>query len=128
MFCLITQAQNLALHKTYTFSTLPNYKYSAPPTDKTSLTDGIYTTGYYWTQPTTVGWQLEGVTITIDLEKIEPIGAVTFNTVRSGYSVSFPQNIFVFFSNDNKNFECVGDAADIPENLPGNRSEKNRIR
>lgn len=113
-------AQNLALHKNYTLSVSPNYPYAAPATDKTSLTDGIYTTGRFWTQPTTVGWQLQGVTVTIDLEKIEPISAITFNTVRSqDVGISFPQNIFVFISRDNKNFNYVGDAADVPDNLPG---------
>lgn len=119
------QSQNIGLHKFYTLSSLPNYRYSAPSSDITSLTDGIYTSGKFWTQPTTVGWQMKGVTITIDLKKINSIGAVTFNTVRSQpVNISFPQNIFIFLSTDNKKFMYVGDAADVPDNLPGDTEVK----
>lgn len=118
--CFDVQAQDLALHKSYILSTSPNYKYSASSSDKTSLTDGAYTSGRFWTQPTTVGWQLQGVTITIDLDTIEPVGAITFNTVRSAaVGISYPQNIFVFLSKDNKSFHYIGDVADTSSNLPG---------
>lgn len=120
LFSGCTEAQNIALNKSYTLSTLPNYVHSAPPSDKTSLTDGNYTIGRFWTTTSTVGWQSEQVTICIDLEKVQSIGAVTFNTVRNISSdINFPQNIFVFISNDNKHFRYVGDAADTPNNLPG---------
>jgi hypothetical protein len=122
MFC---NAQDLAVHKSYTLSTPPNYQYSAAPSDVSSLTDGEYTLGKFWTQRSTVGWQLTGVTITIDLEKIRSIGSVTFNTVRSiEVGISFPKNIFIFLSTDNKKFMYVGDAADVPDNLPGNTKVK----
>ena len=122
-------AQNLALNKSYILSTPPNYPRSASPFDSSSLTDGIYTKGNFWTQPTTVGWQLqEEVSITIDLGKIEVIGDVRFNTVRdTKVGISFPQNIFVFISNDNDNFRYIGDAADVSDNLPGNNEIKKFI-
>src|ERR1039458_10371213 len=41
-------AANLALGKSYTVSPLPSYALSAPSTDRTSLTDGKYTVGYFW--------------------------------------------------------------------------------
>lgn len=114
------KAQNIALHKSYTLSTLPNYKYSAPSNDKLSLTDGVYTKLHFWTQRTTVGWQGRQVTITIDLSSVQPIEAVTFNTARkTNVRANFPANIYVFFSQDSVNYTYEGDAADTPDNLPG---------
>ena len=119
-FPVLVKAQNLALHKTYTLSELPNYQYSAPSSDKTSLTDGIYTKGYFWLQTTTLGWTGTSVSVDIDLGSIQPVGEVALNTVRSiDASISFPENIYVFISNDNKNFKYVGDAADTSANSPG---------
>jgi len=107
-----TNAQDLARHRPYLISAIPNYPFSAPASDKTSLTDGIYTTpGNFWTKPTTVGWEHRQVTITIDLEKIASVDSVTFNT--AGYSkahVFFPRAIFVFISKDNKDYGYVGNA------------------
>jgi len=117
------------LHKSYSFSTQPNYSYSDRSNDNTSLTDGIYTTGNFWTQSTTVGWQsAKEVSINLDLGKVIPIATVSFNTVRSIRShINFPQNIFVFISNDNTTFRYVGDAADDPQNLPGENEAKKFI-
>lgn len=42
-------ATNLALGKKYTLSVKPNYPLTAPVTDTTSLTDGVFTTGHFWT-------------------------------------------------------------------------------
>ena len=113
-------AQNIALHKSYTFSVSPNYPYTASASDKTSLTDGIYTKGYFWAEKTTVGWLRLRVTITIDLGEPQPIEAVTFNTVRrEDQYVNFPKNVFAFISNDNKNFQYIGDAALDSGNVPG---------
>lgn len=117
---VVINAQNLALHKPYTLSELPNYQYSAPPSDNSSLTDGIYTKGYFWSQRTTVGWMGKKVLITIDLGEIQAISDVTFNTVRSTPAgVSFAKNVYVFISNDNNSFKYVGDAGDTPDNSPG---------
>jgi hypothetical protein len=119
-FSFSCQSQNLAFHKKYALSVKPNYPYAADSLDQTSLTDGIYSKGRFWTEPSTDGWQRKPVTITIDLENVEPIKEVTFNTVRSqGVGISFPKNILIFISDDKRNFKYVGDAADIPINLPG---------
>ena len=120
VFPVLSTAQNLALHKSYTLSVSPNYPHTAPASDKTSLTDGIYTKGYFWGQATTVGWEHVPVIITIDLENPQPISAVTFNTVRrQDQFVNFPKNIFVFASNDNNHFQYVGDAAEDTGNVRG---------
>jgi hypothetical protein len=118
-FCV--NAQNLALHKKYQLSAGPDYPFGAPETDKTSLTDGIFTTGYYfWSQKTTDGWLQHVITITIDLDSVHPIGAVNFNSVRfDKQNVNFPANIYVFLSDDNSSFKYIGDAADTTLNRPG---------
>ncbi len=116
------KAQNLALNKPYTLSTPPNYVNSAPLSDKTSLTDGVYTNSLksFWTRKTTVGWQNRQVEITIDLSAVKPIGSATFNTVRNEkVGINYPKNIFVFLSEDGENYTFEGDAAFSPENKPG---------
>lgn len=113
-------AQDIALHKSYTLSISPNYPYTAPSSDKSSLTDGVYSKGYFWAAKSTVGWEHVPVFITIDLEQSQPISSVTFNTVRrQDQFVNFPKNIFVFVSNDDENYQYAGDAADDTGNVPG---------
>jgi hypothetical protein len=46
-------ALNLAKGKTYSVSPPQNYPFSAPQSNTTALTDGVYTVGYFWTQKTT---------------------------------------------------------------------------
>ena len=126
-FAFPSISQNLALKKNYELSIKPNYPYSAPSTDTRSLTDGIYTALgapsaqlRFWSQPTTVGWRLDNVSITLDLGKTYDIGSVEFSTVRAQEAgVYYPRNIFVFFSNDKINWHYIGDAADRADNLPG---------
>jgi len=53
----VTGAQgNVALHKSYRLSPGPSYRHCTDSGDRTQLTDGVYTKGYFWTQKTTVGW------------------------------------------------------------------------
>src|SRR5674476_784798 len=91
-------AQNIALNKPYVLSAAPNYyPNTAPAGDKSSLTDGKYTDGYFWAKTTTVGWQGREVTISIDLGEVQPISEVDFNTARNtNTGVNFPKNIYVF--------------------------------
>ncbi|MEO6133699.1 MAG: hypothetical protein ABIP35_01015 [Ginsengibacter sp.] len=109
------------MHKSYTQSTRPNYApNTAPPTDSSSLTDGIFTDGYFWAERSTVGWDKKPVTITIDLEKLQTVGEVTFNTARNiKAEVYFPQNVFLFVSDNDKNYRYVGDLANSRENQQG---------
>lgn len=110
---------NLSLGKPYTISSPPNYPLAAPQNDTTSLTDGKYTTGYFWTQKSTVGWQgIKYVEIMIDLEKVSTIGSVSFNSA-SGIdgNVHFPSNIAVFVGPDKNSLQYVGDAAKDSGNL-----------
>lgn len=131
--CECTNAQNIGLKKSYVLSAPPNYSLSALSSDTSSLTDGIYTSGYFWTQRTTLGWRnFDKITIDIDLKKQQPVKKITFNTARRiQASVSFPDNVYVFLSSDNQHFIYVGDAAASTENRPGNyevtRFELNNI-
>lgn len=124
--CEWINAQNIGLKKSYVLSDPPNYSLSALSSDTSSLTDGIYTSGYFWTQRTTLGWRnFNKITIDIDLKKQQPVIKVTFNTARRiQASVSFPDNVYVFLSNDNQHFIYVGDAAASTENQPGDYEVK----
>lgn len=112
LFCQYGFGQNLALHCPYTLSEKPNYDYSAPSSDKVSLTDGIYTDGRFWIQQTTVGWKYKDkVTIRLDLKKIAPVGQVIFSSGAGTAGVHYPKHLYVFLSLDGKHYSYAGDAA-----------------
>ena len=77
--CVATPAEwtrpgaNLAAGRPYTLAPTPNYALCSHDEDRRLLTDGVYTSGYFWTQPTTTGWQ-GGVTprIVVDLGSVSP--------------------------------------------------------
>lgn len=105
--------QNIALNKPYKCSVSPNYENTASPLDKTSLTDGVFTDGYFWSKPTTVGWRDKAmIKISIDLLNDYNIDSIILSSAAGTAGVFFPKNIFIFFSEDNRSFEYVGDAAD----------------
>ena len=114
-------SSNLALGRPYWVSPLPNYTHSAPPSDRTSLTDGRYTVGYFWTQKTTVGWHgSKLVEIMIDLEKPFIMGGIVFSTARyTGVGVNYPAHIAAFVGPDQEHLQYIGDLASDPDNLPG---------
>jgi hypothetical protein len=114
-------ASNLALGKPYTVSRPPSYILSAPPTDTTSLTDGVYTAGYFWTQKTTVGWHpVPDVEILIDLQTSAVIDSISFSTARGeDAGVKYPAQIHAFVGPDKSHLLYVGDIAGKLENLPG---------
>ena len=75
-------SENIALGKSYRLDPRPNYQYCTDPGDRTQLTDGQYTRGYFWTQASTVGWNHVGsATITLDLGSVQPIRGVLKVTV-----------------------------------------------
>ena len=126
LLCLIlgilnVHSQNMAIHKSYTLSSSPNYRSSFPFPDSSALTDGVYTSGFFWSKETTVGWRdRDNIRIDIDLEREQPVGEVSFNTARSIKSrVNFPSNIYVFLSRDNEHYIYAGDAAKDIDNQPG---------
>lgn len=106
------QQQNVAKGKKYLLEPGPSYKLCTDPGDRTQLTDGIYTEGYFWTQASTVGWRnVNPATITIDLGAVEPICGVSFNTAAGVAGVRWPASILVLVSEDNKTWLYAGDLA-----------------
>lgn len=114
-------ATNMASGKAYTVTPIQNYKLTADPDDRTSLTDGKYSSGYFWTRKSTVGWQgAKRIEILIDLEKVSDIGGLSFNTARGqGAGVYFPAHVYAFVGTDKDHFSYVGDIVKSPDNTPG---------
>jgi hypothetical protein len=106
--------ENLALGKRYTLEPNPNYHLCTDSQDKIQLTDGIFTKGYFWTQMTTVGWtNAQPVKITIDLEKVQPIKGLSFNTAAGVAQVQWPTSILVLVSEDNKTYLLAADLVEL---------------
>lgn len=106
----VAPGPNLALGKPYTLKPRPNYSYCTDPDDKTQLTDGVYTVGYFWTQTTTVGFtRAYPAYITIDLGKIEPIAGISFSTAAGVAGVTWPEAIFVLVSDDGTHWSSLDD-------------------
>ncbi|HOG49949.1 MAG TPA: hypothetical protein PKY10_05130, partial [Lentisphaeria bacterium] len=106
----VAPGENIALNKPYTLSPAPSYGLCTDPDDKTQLTDGAYTEGYFWTQKSTVGW-MGGmpVIVTIDLGREEPISGVSWNTAAGVSDVSWPIGLHVYVSSDKENWFYQGD-------------------
>jgi hypothetical protein len=107
--------QNIALNKTYTLSSPPNYPYCTDAGDSTQLTDGNYTSGFsFWTQLSTVGWNYlcvnaNWISIDIDLGQIQPIEGISFNTAGGFAGVLWPWAISVLVSDDGVNYYNAGE-------------------
>ncbi|MFV2066994.1 MAG: discoidin domain-containing protein, partial [Pirellulales bacterium] len=117
----VARWENLALGKPVTFHPNPNYRHCTDSGDKTQLTDGEYTTGYFWTQKTTVGWnRARPVEITIDLEGDRPIRGLSFNTAAGVAGVGWPISIQVLVSVDGRVYHALGDlvALSMKDALP----------
>jgi hypothetical protein len=107
---------NLARGRSATFSLPPNYDYSKG-NDDTDLFDGQHAKGGFWTSKETVGWLFgpkPGVLITVDLEAVSPIDAISFNTAAGSAQVTFPGAVFVFVSDDGKSWHYVTDLINEP--------------
>ena len=101
---------NLALGKSYTLTPAPNYGYCTEPGDATQLTDGEYSVGYFWTQPTTVGWSnAPYADITLDLGDVWPIRGCSYNTAAGVAGVAWPALIQILVSDDGKTWYSGGD-------------------
>lgn len=116
-----SDAQNIALGKPYQLSVRPNYGATSKDDNNTVLTDGVYTSSFFWNSDKTVGWSgSKRISIEIDLIKPSAIGAVVLNTARSDKSnVSYPSNVFVFISNNKSKYTYVGDLAKDVDNTSG---------
>ena len=106
----VPKGENIAFKKPYTFSRQASYSHCKDPGDKTQLTDGVYTKGYFWTQKSTVGWNGgNNVSITIDLGKTFPISGFSFSTAFGTAGVKMPEFIHVYASEDNKEWYYIGE-------------------
>lgn len=102
--------ENIAKGRKYTLVLSPNYQHCIDPGDGTQLTDGIHTEGYFWTQKSTVGWSAaHPVIITVDLESVQPISGVSFNTAAGVAGVQWPLSILTLVSDDGKTYTYAGD-------------------
>ncbi|MCC6154029.1 MAG: hypothetical protein IT367_09740 [Candidatus Hydrogenedentes bacterium] len=101
---------NIAKGAPYTLQPAPNYTYCTEAGDATQLTDGIFTTEHFWTQPSTVGWQnSRPVVIVIDLGADKPIRGVSYTTAAGVAGVYWPGSIQLFAGDDAKHFHWLGD-------------------
>lgn len=110
--CDRTKGQNVAVHKSYTFSEEPNYERTRGG-DLSDLTDGRKKTNMQmWFTESTVGWSGKPkIEVDIDLKQIEKINNIRINTAQNDRgTVQFPAHAFVFLSNDARNYEYAGDA------------------
>jgi hypothetical protein len=102
------------LGKPYTLDPRPNYSHCTDPDDGKQLTDGQYTVGYFWTQPSTVGWtNARPVIITVDLGAVQPIRGVSYNTAAGVAGVEFPLALTILVSDDGKNFYVAGELVSL---------------
>jgi hypothetical protein len=122
--------ENIALHRSVTFLFKPNYYQSTDENDARQLTDGIYapkTEGVsMWSLKETVGWQTKAspVTVTVDLETVQPISGVSYSTTGGAAEVGWPYAIFVTVSDDGDEFKIAGDLVRQTPNAPFGDGER----
>ncbi|MDY0166808.1 MAG: discoidin domain-containing protein [Thermoguttaceae bacterium] len=120
---------NIALGAKYTLHPAPNYRHCTDPDDVIQLTDGKTTTGYFWTQTSTVGWSSAAyVVITVDLGKVQPIAGVSFNTAAGAAQVTWPAAIQILTSDDGKTYHNAGDLVELDRKAHGPLPEGYAIR
>jgi hypothetical protein len=101
---------NVAKGCPYALDPQPSYGYCTDADDKAQLTDGLYTSGYFWTQKSTVGWtHARPVTITLDLGADVPVRGLSYNTAAGVAGVEFPTSIMALISVDGRSFHSLGD-------------------
>ncbi len=110
-------SENIALHKPYTMTPRPSYRYCTDEGDATQLTDGVYSNGYFWTQPSTVGWQhAKPVVITVDLGSVQPIRGASLRTAAGTAGVFWPAGIYLFVADEDHVFHWIGDLVSLSAN------------
>ncbi len=101
---------NIALGRPYTLEPAARYPYSTDEGDATQLTDGAFTVGYFWTQPSTVGWiRAQRADVTIDLGEDRPIAGVSVNSGAGIAGVAWPNALYLLVSDDGEDWYLVGD-------------------
>ncbi len=122
-------AENLARGKPYTLWPHPGYALCTDAGDSKQLTDGQTTSGYFWTQPGTVGWQsVRYASVTIDLGDVQPISGVSMTTAAGVAGVTWPLAVYVLVSDDGRAFYHAGDLAVLDRKQNGPWPEGYAIR
>ncbi len=106
----INALENLALHKSYTFSPKPNYSLCTDGSDTVQLTDGR-SYGSQWTNKSTVGWRTPEpvVEVVVDLGQKFIVDEVRIHTVGGNVaSVEFPEFAAVLLSDDGRQYKFAG--------------------
>ena len=112
--------ENIAIESSYTLEPMPNYARCNDAADLTQLTDGKYTKGYFWIQPSTVGWQeKKPVIITLDLGEVKPIRGISFHTAAGFADVKWPLAIRVLTAGEDKKFHEIGDLVKLSAEQQG---------
>ena len=107
-------SENIALGASYTLEPGPNYGLCTDPGDDAQLTDGMYTEGYFWTQPSTVGWQDKTPSIlTLDLGTAMPVRGVSFSTAAGFADVRWPLTIRILVAGEDREFHEIGDLVQL---------------
>lgn len=107
---------NTALGAGCTFTPTPAYQYCTDAEDARQLTDGVYTQGHFWTQPTTVGWSgVCPVTITLDLGEPKPISGVSYSTAAGVAGVRWPEAVYLFVSDEQQQYYEAGELVALSE-------------
>ena len=113
--------KNLALGKKAAFLTPPDYQLCTDENDNIQLTDGKFDGGrMWWKKEVCVGWRNSDpnkprvikerpVGFTIDLGKVEPIQGFMYSTCGGDVGVTFPYYIYIYTSEDGKNWHFTGD-------------------
>ncbi len=102
--------ENVALGASYTLQPNPSYGLCSDPGDLQQLTDGEYTTEYFWSQKSTVGWgNARTVIVTLDLGAVQPIRGVSMNTAAGTAGVAWPMAVRIFVGDGDRQFREAGD-------------------
>jgi len=73
---------------------------------------------HFWAQEGTVGWRgVSYASITIDLERVEPIAGVALHTAVGKRGVRWPQAVLVLTSDDGQTYRLVGDLVALDRRL-----------
>ena len=106
---------NIALGASYTFDALPSYALCTDAGDATQLTDGVYTSGYFWTQSSTVGWTNDHPLMVLDLGSDQPIRGLSLNTAAGVAGVQWPTAILLLVAGNDQVFHMTGDLVTLDE-------------
>ncbi len=102
--------ENIALGASYTMTMQGRYSHCADADDNVQLTDGLYTEGYFWTQPSTVGWRASRPAhVTIDLGEAQPIRGMSFGSAAGVAGVTWPASLVIYVSDDGESWYDVAD-------------------